>query len=186
MISDEEAARWIDGLAMMDQGNEIVILALFACFGVPKSYLDVGSGTGAMVNMAERLGIEVNGMDQLPRPNHPRLYRVDLTEPQHLGRTYELVTCIEVAEHLPEESADTLVDTIIRHAQHRIVFTSAMPGQAGHGHINLKDAYYWRTKFVQRGWTWNAEETYRAVAMLMVANHPFHHIEANLQVFTRL
>lgn len=182
-MSVEEAEQWINGLTAFDTDNTIVLFCIFATFGVPQSYLDVGSGTGVMVNTAEKLGVEVNGLDQLPRPNHPKLYQVDLRESIYLGRTYELVTSIETAEHIEPEYADTFVDTVVRHAGQRIVFTAAMPGQQGHGHYNLKDAYYWRKKFWDRGWNYSAPETWRLALMLTTARHASHHIEANLQVF---
>lgn len=184
---DEATAReWIDGLSAFDNDNRTVLFCIFSAFGMPKSYLDVGSGTGAMVNTAEKLGVEVNGLDILPRPNHPKLLQVNLEEPQYLGRTYELVTSIETAEHLHPEYADVLVETITRHAEQRVIFTAAMPGQQGNGHYNLQTAYYWREKFYQHGWDYNAEETYRLVAMLSIALQASHHIEANLQVFRRI
>lgn len=182
-ISDAEAAEWIAGLTTMDRDNSVILLCIFTAFGIPESYLDVGSGDGAMVNFAERLGVEVNGLDQLPRPNHPKLLQVDLREPQDLRRTYELVTSIETAEHIEEPYADVFVDTIVRHAKNRIVFTAAMPGQPGHGHVNTKDAYYWRKKFWDRGWNYSAHDTYQLAAMLAIAHHASHHVEANLQVF---
>lgn len=182
-LSPDEVLQWIDGLSAFDRDNEIIILTIFACFGKPQSYLDVGSGDGAMVNVAEKLGVEVNGLDQLPRPAHPKLLQADLREPQYLNRTYDLVTSIETAEHIEPEYADVLVDTITRHASKRIVFTSAMPGQPGHGHVNLKDAYYWREKFWNRGWNYSDHDTYRLAAMLALGQHGSHHVEANLQVF---
>lgn len=184
-ISEQEAAQWIEGLAAFDRDNETVILAIFAAFGVPKSYLDVGSGDGAMVNVAEKLGVEVNGLDQLPRPNHPKLLQVDLRKLTDLGSLYDLVTSIETAEHIEPEYANVFLDTITRHARHRVVFTAAMPGQQGHGHVNLHDAYYWREKFYRRGFDYNEPDTLRLASMLAHAHHASHHIEANLQVFTR-
>lgn len=185
MLTDAEIAKWVNGLAALDRDNEVILLSIFACFGIPRSYLDVGSGDGAMANTAEKLGVEVNGLDQLPRPNHPKLLQVDLRQPQDLKRKFELVTSIEVAEHLEAEYADILVDTITRHAEKRIVFTAAMPGQPGDGHINCQPALYWRQKFYQRHWEYRPADTYRLALMLATAHQASHHVEANLQVFTR-
>lgn len=183
MMDPQVAEEWINGLTVFDKDNTIILFCIFAAYGVPKSYLDVGSGTGVMVNTAEKLGVEVNGLDLLPRPNHPTLFQVDLRQPQNLNRTYELVTSIETAEHIEPEYADTFVDTIVRHASRMIVFTAAMPGQPGHGHHNLQPAYYWREKFWQRGWNYANAETWRLVVLLSNAFHASHHVEANLQVF---
>lgn len=183
-LTEQEAHQWIDGLSAFDGDNEIILYCIFAAFGKPKSFLDVGSGDGAMVNIAEKLGIDANGMDQLPRPAHPKLIQCDLRLPQDLGRKYELVTSIETAEHIEPQYADIFVDTIVRHAEKRIVFTAAMPGQQGHGHVNCQPAYYWREKFWRHGWDYNPRDSYKLTAMLGIAHHGSHHVEANLQVMT--
>lgn len=184
LINPQLAEEWITGLSAFDRDNEIILYCIFAAFGRPNSYLDVGSGTGAMVNMAEKVGIEiVNGMDILPRPAHPRLMQVDLRQYQRLPVRYDLVTSIETAEHIEPEYADTFIDTITTNASKRIVFTAAMPGQQGHGHVNCQPMEYWRTKFYDRGWNYYPPETWRLALLLSNAHHASHHVEANLSVF---
>lgn len=186
MLSPEEERQWIDGLSAFDRDNTIVLFCIFAAFGIPQSYLDVGSGTGAMVNMAEKIGVEVvNGIDQLPRPAHPKLIQWDLREAFKFNREFDLVTSIETAEHIEPDYADNLITTITANAQKRIVFTAAQPGQQGHGHYNLQPAYYWREKFWERGWEYNPPDTWRIVTLLSNAHHASHHVEANLSVFIR-
>jgi hypothetical protein len=90
------------------------------------------------------------GIDISP-PDRANFAQVDLTAPFYLGGPYDLVLCIEVGEHLPEESADTLVDTIVRHSG-TVVFGAAVPGQEGTGHINCQPHEYWHTKFGERGY----------------------------------
>ena len=75
----------------------------------------------------------------------------DLRIPLHIGEHYDLVVCLEVAEHLPEVNADTLCDTIAEHATNWLLFTAAPPGQGGHGHVNLQYPEYWVSKLAQRG-----------------------------------
>ena len=54
---------------------------------------------------------------------------MDLTRPIDIGRTFDLVLCLEVGEHLPEESADTLVSTTcVRHGGD-ILFSAAVPAK---------------------------------------------------------
>ncbi len=60
--------------------------------------------------------------------------------------------CTEVAEHLPESAADTLVETIVRHAKELILFSAATPGQGGYRHINEQPHEYWEKKFLEAGW----------------------------------
>jgi len=186
MLNESEAKEWLEGLSAFDKDNTVILFCIFAAFGIPKSYLDVGSGTGVMVNTAEKLGVTtVNGLDQLPRPNHPKLLQVDLRQFQPLPIQYDLVTSIETAEHIEPEYADALVSTIAMASAKRIVFTAAMPGQIGHGHVNCQPMYYWREKFHNLGFTYNMPETWRLVTLLSNAHHASHHVEANLTVFTR-
>lgn len=182
-LSPELVNEWINGLSAFDRDNEIILFCIFSAFGKPASYLDIGSGTGVMVNTAEKLGVACNGIDILPRPNHPRLFQMDLEKPINLNRRYLLVSSIETAEHISEASSDTLIDTICSHAIERIVFTAAQPGQVGHGHVNCQPSIYWREKFYKRGWDYNPADTYKLALLLSNAWHSSHHVEANLQVF---
>lgn len=184
-ISQAQAEEWLTGLSAFDKDNEIILFCILAAFGRPQSFLDIGSGTGAMVNMAERIGIPVvNGIDQLPRPNHPKLIQADLREAILLPFKYELVTSVETAEHIEPEYADNLVLTIVSNASRRIIFTAAMPGQMGHGHVNCQPMVYWREKFWNHGWGVNLPETWRLATLLSNAHHASHHVEANLSIFT--
>ena len=87
-------------------------------------------------------------------PEGEQFLRCDLTEPLDLGRTFDLVICLEVGEHLPEDAADTLVDTCVRHAR-TVVFSAAVLGQVGAGHINCQPHEYWHSKFAARGYAMN-------------------------------
>jgi hypothetical protein len=60
--------------------------------------------------------------------------------------TFDLAVCLEVAEHLPAELADDLVAGLCA-VSRRIVFSAAIPGQGGHGHLNEQWPAYWAEKF---------------------------------------
>jgi SAM-dependent methyltransferase len=109
----------------------------------PQSVLDVGCGQGEWLDELEL--VDSHGVDIA------LYYPTDLTEPLHLGRTFDLVLCLETGEHLPEWAADTLVDSIVRHVGHAAVFGAAVPGQHGTGHINCQPHEYWHGKFAARG-----------------------------------
>lgn len=122
----------------------------------PGSVLDVGCGYGEWLRVFERytrrvVGVDIATGEELNGLTAPRFYRHDLTEPLELNVSFDLVVCLEVGEHLPEKSADTLIDTLVRHARRWIMFSAAVPGQAGTGHINLQPHAYWHAKFAERG-----------------------------------
>jgi SAM-dependent methyltransferase len=111
----------------------------------PRSVLDIGCGMGEWMDafMLE----DVYGVDITTEG--PGAYH-DLTKPLDLQRRFDLALCIEVGEHLPEASADTLVDSCVLHGRD-VVFGAAVLGQAGNGHINCQPHEYWHEKFEARG-----------------------------------
>jgi SAM-dependent methyltransferase len=128
----------------------IVVPAIIQLLG-PKSVLDVGSGQGEWVQAFVNYGVDnAFGIDISP-PTKIGFTRHDLTEPLNVGLTFDLVLCLETGEHLPEDAAGTLVNTIATHANHYVVFGAAVPGQAGKGHINCQPPEWWHAKFAAYG-----------------------------------
>ena len=122
------------------------------------SLLDVGAGHGAWA--AEWLGAGVNDVlavdgdyvarDQLAIPARNFLAH-DLATPLDLGRKFDLVQTLEVAEHLPHAKADLFVDNLVAHGD-VILFSAAVPHQGGEHHVNEQPPEYWREKFAARGY----------------------------------
>lgn len=184
LTSEEE--RWLNGLHEFDRGNRLALFAIFAGFGEPVSMLDVGCGTGAMVLAARQLGVDAWGVDILPNDS-PHIHRRDLEQPLDLGRAFDLVTSIEVAEHIHLERADLLCDTYARHlkAGGMFVLTAAAPGQIGDGHVNCQDKAWWRDRLTSRGLKYEEWATKRLVTLWTETHMATHWLEQNLQVFTR-
>lgn len=126
--------------------------------GTPVSLLDVGCAEGVHVRWAQACGIDAMGIDLAAPESDPALVRADLRGPVDLERRFDWVLCWEVAEHLPAEAAETLVDTLVRHMDPagRILFTAAGPGQRGPGHVNCVDPVVWHRLFLARGLTYAA------------------------------
>lgn len=190
----QETAMRRGQLAPFDGWNERAFCQIVAWAGVPPSYLDLGSGTGAMVNMARRMGVEAWGVDVINGPEHWFIHH-DLTTPLHLTSgspmetdTFHLVTCLEMAEHLPEEAAPVLIETIARHLEigGLLIFSAAPPGQHGEHHINLKPAHWWRSLLFEHGISYREDLT-RQLAHLFgwVTGPASAWIAANVQVFDR-
>src|SRR5678815_5426265 len=79
----------------------------------PQRVIDVGCGTGLWLSVfaehgvSETIGIDGDYIDPdalvIPRVNFRAF---DLTQPLRLDETFDLVLSLEVAEHLPEKSAE--------------------------------------------------------------------------------
>ena len=183
--SAQETARRRADLAPFDGWNERAFCQLVAWGGIPKSYLDLGSGTGAMVNLARKLGVEAYGVDIINGPEG-HFFHHDLTKPLYLEQRFALITCLEVAEHLPEDAHTTLADTIARHAAPgvRLIFSAAPPGQAGEHHVGCRPSAEWKTLFHDRGISYRDDYT-RQLAHLIgwVAGPAAVWLAANLMVF---
>ena len=77
--------------------------------------------------------------------------RADLTAPVELGRRFDLVQSLEVAEHLPKDSAAQFVRSLTRYGDW-ILFSASPPGQGGEHHVNEQPYAYWRDLFLAEGY----------------------------------
>jgi SAM-dependent methyltransferase len=119
-----------------------------------KHVLDVGCGQGAWLSVWHRFGVQIVGLDgsyvnrdHLLIPTDAFLAK-DLSEPFELGRRFDLVQSLEVAEHLPESRAAQFVASLVRHAD-VVLFSAAPKGQGGDYHINEQPYEYWRALFAK-------------------------------------
>jgi SAM-dependent methyltransferase len=125
----------------------------------PRSVIDVGCGTGALLGALRDRGCEVFGLEYAEaglafcRARKLNVRKFDLErETFDVGRTFDVAVSTEVAEHLPERCADRYVD-LLTGAAPKIVFTAAFPGQGGTDHVNEQPASYWIAKFAARGFS---------------------------------
>lgn len=124
----------------------------------PASVVDLGCARGAWLRVFRENGVDdVVGVDgayvdtaklMIPRD---RFHPGDLGAGIRLERAFDLAMSVEVAEHLPEASADRFVDSLVRLAP-VVAFSAAIPGQGGRGHVNEQWQGYWAEKFAQRGY----------------------------------
>lgn len=139
----------------------------------PASVLDIGCGLGVYLLYARSQGVErVQGVDGFPAASalvdQADFLQHDLSTPFDLGTRFDLVTCMEVIEHLPPAAEDVLLASIARHARDRILFSAADVNQAGNGHINCRPIAHWLAKWDALGWVPDGTETlaFRTLASL--------------------
>jgi len=123
-----------------------------------KTAVDVGCGTGAWVAELLAAGLTACGIDGPHIPRESLLipqgaYRArDLALPIEVDQRFDLVLSLEVAEHLPVQSAAVFIHTLISLGD-IIVFSAAIPNQGGPGHINEQWPEYWSELFLKEGYT---------------------------------
>jgi len=123
-------------------------------FVQPESLVDVGCGIGTWLTEFEAAGIaDVIGVDgdYVERTklliDRTRFQPRDLARPFELDRKFDLAMSLEVAEHLPPESAEGFVASLIRLAP-VVLFSAAIPHDSGDGHVNEQFPEYWQEKFL--------------------------------------
>src|SRR5690606_14315223 len=82
----------------------------------PTSVLDLGSGSGYYLREFHKHGIEALGLEGSPAGvassgSDVLAVAFDLRRPVHMSRPFDVVMCIEVAEHMPKRSSEVLVDS---------------------------------------------------------------------------
>lgn len=118
---------------------------------LPTLALDVGCGEGWWMAELERLGCEAWGIDgPHVSPEAGSFTAHDLEDPI-AAEGYDLAISLEVAEHLSPRRADSLVADLCRAAP-TVVFSAAVPGQGGAGHVNEQWPAYWVEKFAEHGY----------------------------------
>ena len=122
----------------------------------PQTVLDVGCGEGAWASVFKAAGCSVRGIDGphvdtsrlLVDPSEFRACRLD--EESFSEGAFDLVVSLEVAEHLPASRADAFISDLCSHAP-VVLFSAAIPGQGGVGHVNEQWPAYWAERFEDNG-----------------------------------
>lgn len=140
-----------------NQASAQRIVGLLRMWLEVRSVVDFGCGQGVWLGAWLETGVtDVQGVDgdyvdrAALRIPPDRFQPVDLAQPIDLLRPFDLVECLEVAEHLPQTSAQTLVETLNRHGDF-LLFSAAPPGQGGEHHVNEQPYTWWRDKLVAQG-----------------------------------
>lgn len=122
------------------------------------SILDLGCGMGTWTKSLEELGFS-----NILMVDHPSLPVTDLVNENKGSFTgvdlesgfppanhFDLIMCIEVLEHFHEKRAIDIFNYITKHTD-LVLFSAAIPGQSGEGHINCRRHNYWHKQFAAQG-----------------------------------
>lgn len=126
-----------------------------------ESVLDCGCGNAFILSRLKQLNPQLTGLGLDAAPAalaavdpeiRPFVKCGDLRQRIKFDRKWDLVICLEVAEHLEAQYADVLVNTLTSAAGSVILFSAAPPGSPGLWHVNCQGKKYWIDKFWHQFW----------------------------------
>ena len=127
----------------------------------PESVLDAGCAMGFLVEALRERGVDAEGIDI----SEYAISRVEETVADHcrvasltetLPRRYDLITCIEVLEHLPPTETDAAVECLCAATDRLLISTT--PGDFGEPtHLNVQPPEAWSAKLAQLGFLRDVE-----------------------------
>jgi 2-polyprenyl-3-methyl-5-hydroxy-6-metoxy-1,4-benzoquinol methylase len=149
--------------------------------------LEIGCGTGQLLVELHRngknvLGCEISEAGIRGAPEEITVFQADAAKPIHLNRRFDLVLCIEVAEHIRQKHSAQLVANCT-HLGRQVFFTAAPKGQTGVGHINLQPYSFWIELFAEHGFV-HQEALSRKIQGQMRSENVLSWITNNLMVFS--
>lgn len=118
----------------------------------PQSVVDVGCGTGGWLKIYKENGVkEILGIDGKWINKKKLLIDIDDFLEYDLLKSlqikkFDLVTCLEVAEHLPLKNADQFINDLTKIGDY-ILFSAAIPFQGGKNHLNEQWQSWWAELF---------------------------------------
>ena len=123
-----------------------------------QSILDIGTGIGTWLkvakerNVSDILGVDGSWVNKLLlKIDESEFVEHDLATPLNLKRQFDLVICLEVAEHLTPLAAECIIETLTTHGR-LVLFSAAIPEQGGQNHLNEKPHEYWADLFGKKGY----------------------------------
>ena len=124
--------------------------------------LDVGAGVGRYVALYRARGLDavgIDGLSDVANRSHGLVRQLDLAIERMGCRIAEVVTCMEVLEHIPAAVEAQIVEQLACAATQRLIVSWAPPHQKGNGHVNLRTPSYVQQAFATYGWRPHAAET---------------------------
>lgn len=123
----------------------------------PKKVMDVGCAIGMLVETLRNHGVDATGVDispwaikQVPDDLRPYCSVGSIVEP--FADKYDLITCIEVLEHLPPVMAEPAISNLCAHAD-AVLISSTPDDVIEPSHLNVEPPDYWARMFAEQGFT---------------------------------
>lgn len=157
----------------------------------PRSVIDIGCGTGALLFEFKKYGLITFGLD-LSDASIQRCLSQDLAVKKFdAGRwdlksvsseRFDCAICLELAEHIPESCAEQLLNNLTQ-ASDKILFSAATPDQGGTDHKNEQPHEYWINLFRRRQYIFS-EYTF-AIRNDLERSHVASFYSSNVMIFEK-
>ena len=153
-----------------------------------RSVLDVGSGRGHLpYYVHHQHHIPVIGLEGLPFNVQNAVYPLvlhDFAHQPYQGSPVDLVTCVEVVEHIAPEHVDNLIATLT--TGNLLLMTHALPGTNGEFHVNEQPSSYWIEKLNAAGFGLLLQDTQIIRRLSMHEDHMPGYFAQSALMFGRL
>jgi hypothetical protein len=116
----------------------------------PEFVVDLGCGPGMYVHALNEIDVEAVGYDTDERiKDKQNLYQQSIFDLDSISGIANVALCIEVAEHIKEKLSRQIVKSCLGILERRgiLIWSAAIPGQGGVGHINCQPKEYWHNIF---------------------------------------
>lgn len=158
-----------------------------------QSITDFGCGNGYLLEGMKKQGSEVFGyeafleevQDFIPEELKPFIKKASASQRISTPITQWSMS-IEVAEHIDPQFSHFLVENLCSCAEKRILFTAALPGQVGTGHINCQPKEYWVALFALHGFRRNKTLASKLLKQMKREKINGKWIRKNLLIFERV
>lgn len=121
----------------------------------PTTVLDAGCAMGFLVEGLRKRGVEASGIDvseyaisEVHESVAEHCSVASLSEP--LPGRYDLITCIEVLEHIPAEQADRAIANLCA-ASDQLLISTSPTDFAEPTHLNVQPPEYWSAALAREG-----------------------------------
>jgi SAM-dependent methyltransferase len=133
------------------------VAALLIAAVQPKTAYDAGCAFGYLVEALRERGVDARGVDisdyaisQAVPDVRPYVRVGSVTEP--LPDRVDLITCIEILEHVDAATGDAAIANFCAHAD-AVLFSSSPDDDDTDSHINIQPPHYWAERFARHGFT---------------------------------
>lgn len=145
-----------------------------------KTAVDIGCGNGAYTHNLIDSGIDCCGFDGSPLTyilTSGLCSVMDFSQPVMIGK-FDLVLCLEVGEHVPNEYEKVFIDNICNASQKWICLSWGIPGQPGYGHVNCQTNEYIINELKSRGFNYRND-----LSLILRENSTFDWFKNTLMIF---